>query len=347
MTMMGFLSDLHMTDKWIDEPHWDLFPQVDAIIDKHNLTELYFLGDLTTAIDRHPARLLNRLLDGLVALSTKVEKMVFLHGNHDGKTNDTAYFRLLRHIPKFRYYTEPDCEEIDGVMYVYLPHSRNPKADWADLDLNNTFVMTHVTLDKAKAESGVRVDGEIDAAFFRDTRLALSGDIHLPQIMGRVVYVGSPYNVRFGDNFDGSMLILDSTKLKEDADNCWFREPLVFPRKLSVEVKNAYQVEAYLTDFERDHRAKAQVKVKLKVDQSNIESWQQIRHEIEQVVAKHGHTHIDTEVEQQWKTPVSTEQRHQESGAVEADSFEDFCEAQGVNDKLKAAGLRIMAEAKK
>ena len=46
--------------------------------------------------------------------------------------------------------------------------------------------------------------------FKRFSGQVISGDIHVPQTIGPVTYVGSPYSVRFNDSFEGRGLAIDS-----------------------------------------------------------------------------------------------------------------------------------------
>jgi hypothetical protein len=345
----GLLSDLHFEDKVLEDYRWNLFPQVHTIIEKYGIKQLYILGDLTTAVDKHSGRFVNKIVRGLCSWTEVVDQVVILFGNHDGISPEHAYWNFLNKIPKLEFIREPTTiiYRSDESAHVFLPHSRQPLEDWKDVDITDKLVFAHVTVNKCLAESGVRMDSEIEAGFFKEALMTFAGDVHKPQMMGeKFAYIGSPYNTRFGDSYDGGMVILDPTlEIKRESKAIWFRVPLQFPRKLSMECTNAYQVQAFLADFEKDHTIPAQVKIKLKVDQNNIDAWQRIKSEIEEVVRGRGHTYIDTEVEQTWKVPLSTENRIvDEETELSADDYTSFCQSQGITEDLTTAGRNIMQE---
>jgi hypothetical protein len=87
----------------------------------------------------------------------------------------------------------------------------------------------------------------------------ISGDIHVPQTIGTVTYVGSPYHVHFGDHkFNPRFFILDTVtnKLKD----CFYPDA---PRKIRLTVLEPDDLKAYTFN------AGDQIKIDLKLTKAD------------------------------------------------------------------------------
>lgn len=214
------ISDLHLTDSPDDEYRWGLFPW---LIDKignmgAGVKDLFILGDLTDKKDRHAAKLVNRVVNNIVDLYQKsgLHGVTILRGNHDG-LDDVAYFEFLRRFPFVEYVTKPTEKKAGFAKILMLPHTKSPDKDWALFDLNTyKHIYMHHTFAGAKTESGYTMEGEDNGGFIKnvDARI-ISGDIHVPQSLGRIEYVGAPYPIRFGDSFKGRVLLEGDSLTKE------------------------------------------------------------------------------------------------------------------------------------
>jgi hypothetical protein len=70
------------------------------------------------------------------------------------------------------------------------------------------YLFMHQTVKGSIASNGQEMDGEELPPL--NAGKVYSGDIHVPQVIGSVEYVGSPYHVHFGDNFRPRCILLDS-----------------------------------------------------------------------------------------------------------------------------------------
>lgn len=131
-------------------------------------------------------------------------------GNHDYLKQDEAFFTFLNHHPKIRFINR--AAVIDGNLF--LPYSKNPTEDWAHYEFNDfPFIFMHQTFNGAVSENGQKMSSQLSGDFHCHNTI-YSGDIHVPQVIGDVTYVGSPYPVRFGDSFK-ARCILRKEHLKE------------------------------------------------------------------------------------------------------------------------------------
>lgn len=201
-------SDLHLTANPADEYRWGLFPWLCGELRAEKAETLLLLGDLTDAKDYHPAQLVNRVVDGIQQLRASVRRVVILCGNHDLLKSGNMFFEFLHHLPGVDVITQPTEDAAAGELTYYLPHSRDPALAWKGLDFSHyRYLFMHQTVKGSIASNGQQMDGE--ALPELNAGKVWSGDIHVPQVIGGVEYVGSPYHVHFGDRFVPRCVAID------------------------------------------------------------------------------------------------------------------------------------------
>jgi hypothetical protein len=200
---------------------------------------LCILGDLTDAKDYHPAELPNRIVKTLLDLHFDVTRrtelpfeVLILMGNHDYLKGGRAYFEFLNALPGVRFITKPHEDMVEGRGgALFLPHSRNPAKDWAGMDFSHfPMLFLHQTIKGARASNGEEMEGEALPDLSQAGKV-YSGDIHVPQQIGPIEYVGSPYHVRYGDNFTPRCVLLDRRGQPHDLH---FKSP----RRVSAKVRS-------------------------------------------------------------------------------------------------------------
>lgn len=205
-------SDLHLTAAPRDAYRWTLFDYLEDQCRVEEVKTLCILGDLTDAKDYHPSSLTNRIVEQMVRLRKVVDSIVILQGNHDYLRAGHAYFEFLNHIPGVRFIThiwDDMLANPDGPGVLWLPHTKTPATDWAKIDTTHfDYVFMHQTVGGAVASNGQKMDGE-NVPDLSAWCKVYSGDIHVPQVIKGVEYVGSPYHVHFGDAFDPRLVLLD------------------------------------------------------------------------------------------------------------------------------------------
>lgn len=182
----------HRFQKWLRETARTIKP--DRII---------LLGDLTEEKDRHPAVLVNRVVDHVFKLA-RIAPVVCLAGNHDYKEEGRAFFKFLHRIPNTTWIGEPTV--IDKCLF--LPHTPNYKRDWDGIDFqDHACIYLHNTFNRADLGNGIEAGDGIPSRIIPKQALALCGDVHVPQETKPIVYVGAPYTVDFGDSYKSSIIL--------------------------------------------------------------------------------------------------------------------------------------------
>lgn len=209
-------TDLHFTANPRDEYRWGIWSWLRKTCAKESVKTLLILGDLTDAKDYHPAELVNRIVKEVALTRQAGIEILILQGNHDYLRAGHAYFAFLSTLPGVTFITKPLDTGAYGEAALFLPHTKNPAKDWADMRFDDcAYVFMHQTVSGAVASNGQKMEGDA----FPDLSGAgkvYSGDIHVPQKIGCVEYVGSPYHVHFGDRFKPRCVLIDSFRKAHD-----------------------------------------------------------------------------------------------------------------------------------
>lgn len=263
------IADLHLTDGKADAYKWKFFKWLEKQVVNHKIGRVDILGDLTDKKDQHKSDLVNRTIDALVSLSNLCD-VVLLMGNHDYIDSGSPFFKLLNHIPNITFITKP--KEIDGELF--LPHARNPIEDWEYPTTPQALkrfhtINIHQCVIGSKTPTGFSLDSGISKDFFKGYNgIIYAGDIHMPQMVGNVEYIGSPYPTTFGPGqVEYRCLLIDS--LGEEADleyQCL--------DKWSLRIKDPIDLEEY------DLQEGDQVKIVIELHPTYFPDWPQLKKEI-------------------------------------------------------------------
>jgi hypothetical protein len=219
-------ADWHRTANPRDSYRFAIVERLCQLIEDHNIATTIVLGDVTDEKDRHPAILVNSIVEAALDLSRACD-LIFMRGNHDYINSDFPFLGFLTHIPNIRWVNVPSL--VEGCLF--LPHTGNYEQEWAGylgMTIPTGLIFAHNAFEGARADSGVHLHG-IPTDIFGNNKV-IAGDIHTPQRVGPVEYVGAPYTVDFGDNYEPRVLILKGRKQ--------FSIPTNAPRKIVIELND-------------------------------------------------------------------------------------------------------------
>jgi hypothetical protein len=264
-------SDLHLVASESTSYRWGLFDWLVAEARAEKVKSLYILGDLTDAKDNHNADLVNKVVHSIWMLSQVVPDIKILTGNHDWLLDGQEYFRFLDRLDggRVKFITRPyEDEDVKGPSAFFLPYSKQPAKDWAGFDFSHyEYLFMQKTVKNAVSSNGQVMDGE-DLPPLNAGKV-YSGDIHVPQIIGGVEYVGSPYHVHFGDAFTPRCVLLERGG---NPVNLYF--------KTLQRVTLAVQDRLVAGDLTRAKLRKGdQVKLRIKMSEADKHSWSKTRRE--------------------------------------------------------------------
>lgn len=317
-------GDLHFSENERDAYRFVFLEKtLPDLIGKHKPDRLLILGDLTEAKDHHSAKLVNRIVDGLAVISDWVQ-IVALLGNHDYADARHPFFRFLENIPHIAWIN--DIRRIDADLFV--PHRQPSEFKLQAAPKLPGMVFCHNTFEGAISETGQHLKG-IPLKLLNGASGVISGDVHEPQKVGPVTYVGAPYRVRFGDNFEPRVILRDGAKLMSI--------PVDGPQKILIEITSIDDLIKTYTRHEGifpDDILKVQVRLKSRGN------WAEIKKAVRAWGDKNG-VMIHT------IKPIVTERLKPRTQAVhtrkaDADLVKEYAKNRKLDPALLRAGLLLI-----
>ena len=324
-------SDLHLTASASTEYRWGLFPWLATQIREERAKTLLILGDLTDAKDGHSAVLVNRVVNEIAKLA-ELCRVVILCGNHDFLQRGHMFFEFLRAIPNVDVITEPQEDMgIDPTLAYYLPYSKEPAKDWAHLrDFSMyRYLFMHQTIKGARASNGQIMEGEALPDILGTAAKVYSGDIHVPQVIWPIEYVGSPYHVHFGDKFKPRVIVLEKSGLAVD---------LHFKTisRLALKVSSVRELEGLRLN------AGDQVKLSIHLDATDRHDWARIRREAMAVLSDQGIDMHGIELVTDAVTKRTMTAKRSEHRDAPADVLLRYAQSEGFSGDTLDAGLELI-----
>jgi len=260
---MLLTTDWHLTDSPQDEYRWAIFDRVAEELRARPTDTLFFLGDLADKKDKHSSVLVNRMTSCWAKLLESFPDLSVyaLMGNHDMPLHGPPFWAFLEQMG-IGVITSP--AEITPEL-IALPYTENPRETWKSLRLSQyKAAFIHQTVSGAVVESGVTMQNDRMVLFPRGLKV-YSGDIHVPQVVGVVTYVGAPHPIDFNDSYACRMLRLapDFTIAGEIRVNSIKKVVL---EASSIEELDAYSEDEWLREGD-------QVRIKLHLDLASIDEW--------------------------------------------------------------------------
>ena len=174
--------------------------------------------------DRHSGELLNRLARSLGNLHDETGAQIWVtKGNHDDPLNGTPYWEILNKLgTAVQYITEPLSFGYQNVLL--LPFSSNPLEEWKNFDLASyDAILMHQTVAGSLIEGDRKL--EVDSnpmPILTEKVKAYSGDVHRPQQVGRITYIGAPHPVKYSESWPNRFIIIRDGNWKAPI-NEWIR----------------------------------------------------------------------------------------------------------------------------
>ena len=263
-------ADLHFNDKLSDSYRWGL---LDWAVSESNIDEFIIAGDLSDHKDRHPSIYVNRMYNSIMAISKRF-RVIILKGNHDYYDEDHPFFRFLGSGDEDRvlFIAQPRIVELSIGSATFVPAGTK----WNFKPHQTDYLFTHATFSGAKAENGQSLTGVDPAVLDGFDGKVYSGDIHVPQKIGRnIEYIGAPYHTRFGDDFEPRLIwVANNGKQK----NLYYPAP--YKRTLSITQPDD------LLESDLDVEAGDHVKVRCYLRRAEYVEWKKYSIRIREIAAE-------------------------------------------------------------
>lgn len=320
-------TDLHLDDQPANDYRWAVFEHILTAIMQYRVDPVFILGDLVDRKDRFSAAFVNRLLTELSRIAARTPVYI-LRGNHDTTMHPPCYFDFLGEdvIDNITYVTKPT---VFAGELLLLPFTATPKEDWASLKLSEfRAAFMHATVTGAQVENGQVMENRNFPILPRDVKF-YSGDIHVPQKVRNIVYVGCPHPIKFGDRFPCRMLLLN------DEYDISHEISLSPPRKHLIEISDVHELERVQV------RHGDQIKIRFNYPADQIGNWGLTESCIDQWAQEHGVTIAGTEVIVETSAPGNDQLPTEQSPAH---ILRAFAAHEELDDDLLDIGLSLLRE---
>lgn len=205
-------ADWHITDIPTDEYRWMVFQHLSMMMLDTRDAELFILGDITDRKDRHSGGLVNRLVYEFKKLMEQGAAITCIMGNHDKPLQGPPFWRVLNALQgprgSIRFYDKPMQVRNDELLL--LPYADDPATAWKGYDLSDyECIFMHQLVTGVQTANGRSLENAKMPLLPRDVKI-YAGDIHDPQKIGPVQYVGAPHYIKFGDRYPCRIIQLNS-----------------------------------------------------------------------------------------------------------------------------------------
>jgi hypothetical protein len=326
-------TDPHLTDRAQDEYRWAIFDKLAAIAIEECVTHIFDLGDTWDRKDRHSGSLLNRTIKSFTWLAEETGASIYiLEGNHDAPTVGQHYWEFLDRVG-VHYITQPSLKA--GIWL--LPFSPNPVEDWKGIRfLDAHAIFMHQTVAGSMIEDGRRIEKAPHPMPLLPRGIPIySGDVHRPQTIGGVTYIGVPHPTRFGESWPNRVFLIKNGEFGHPIE-----KTVTGMRKLILELNSFHELRE-VTVHPDD-----QVKIRYKLLASDMELWPSIEAEI-RAWAKHKNVFISS---LEANIIASDEPGAREQGLEALTTPEEVIRMFGAREQLSedavAVGLSVLQEAK-
>lgn len=325
-------ADWHLVDSPREEYRFDVFDRVLEVGRAREASALFLLGDVTHRKDRHPGWFLQRLTRGFVGLLKHYERIYILQGNHDYEDATASSLQFLGLIDGVEYIHNPRLIQHAGRRVMMLPHTHQPDL-WRSLDFARCdLVCCHQCFDGFVSENGRKLTGTAQELLSRRvTRCpVVAGDVHSPQTIGNITYVGAPHPIAFGDDYETRVVVWDD-------DNNLVPVPVPSIKKITAKLSSVKQLD--LLGLEKgDH-----LKIIYELEAEAVDAWPKRREmlrrravrrglDLRSIVARHEHTSPEREV----KSDLL--------GRGDLSQLEQYCADHKVPDTLASVGRSLLAD---
>lgn len=332
------VSDLHFAIGERESYRWNLVDQIVELIEEHRIKHIAILGDLTEHKDNHSGILINKIIDSIYRIVHKTEpcpELLIVRGNHDGTNPTVPFFRFLNVIPRVNFVIYPEIVFFGGVRVLVLPHSRNPMQDWFEIVNKKKgeydVCFAHMTVEGAKAEHRVLKHG-VERTWLKDIGVPIySGDIHVPQKIQNLVYIGAPYPVKFGDTFIPRGLYFDRKGEEYEIEFDTIR-------RLLITIADRDDVNKL-----DDLRQGDQVKVRIQLRRSELVEWKKLSTLVKVKCRQRGVDCVSMDLQMIHDDDENSEE---EEAAILVDPFDGYCERKELSKALVKVGKACLEEAK-
>lgn len=335
------ISDLHLTDSPVEQYRWDVFDWAEAALKEHKANTLFILGDIFDRKDRHPSSIVNKLAAILNKIAATYPIYV-LKGNHDYLNPSDPFLAFLDLFPHIIWIDDPTSLTFENKKTLWLPHNKNPTTYWSEITTSSKFdmVFMHQSVIGCKTSNAYEMNCGLDLAWLEERVQCpiISGDIHVPQTIRSLTYVGTQHPVSFGDDYECRALLLNFKNLKVTS------LPISTIHRHSISISNVEELQQLYEDKilnKGDH-----AKIRIVLSAANLSEWSTLKIKVTDWCAVHKVELFDIKLEKVVLGEAPSV-KQSKTGFVPVHptlTLQRYLENESIDPKISEVGKRILAE---
>ena len=213
------ITDTHLSENTIDV-NYLIFSQLIVLCKERKIGVIAHLGDVFTARKGQTVAVLNAWKAILDLLESESIRIIVIAGNHDkvDYTSTASYIDPFEKHPAMDVISPHGQMLKDDLLVHFLPYY-DEKLSYRDRiaqievhpDKKN-LLFTHIAIDGVKANSGIKVTGELEQSLFDTFDTVFVGHYHDRQVFGKndqIVYIGSAYQANFGEDQEKGCTVIN------------------------------------------------------------------------------------------------------------------------------------------
>lgn len=199
---MIIIGDLHFGVKKFNKDFFNLQKDyLHQILSKHRNECVFQLGDIFDNRTITDNELLVEVYDLFeeVCLDYDIQFNAIL-GNHDlyYKNNDAlSVLNIFNRIPNFNLISNCSAMNIEGMKILCVPYNCNQSLDFSMIE-NFDFIFGHFDIKGFDYMTGVSSSNGFESNQFKNVNV-ISGHYHKHQRKDNILYIGTPYQITWGD----------------------------------------------------------------------------------------------------------------------------------------------------
>ena len=235
-----FFSDLHIYNHFaktiFEDTAQRFLIHLLAYCKAQGITKVVFLGDWFHLKNKIQVPSYIKSYDLLEEFKANGIEFIFIIGNHDMPQADTTDFSIIHSFKDYgKVISCYDWVDVDNVRFHCLSYTKQLPNFEYDQDRKN-ILCSHLDINNFLMENNFICNNGFSISEFNKFDLVFSGHYHKHQIINNIIYIGSPYQVRFSERFDQKgFVVLDTSTLKWTFEN--YGDAPVF--KEIVDIDNA------------------------------------------------------------------------------------------------------------
>lgn len=212
------LSDLHhgKGDSYMETYQLSFLESIPKLIEAKNIKRIIFLGDILDKRRTADLKILQKFKSAYDKIISCVDHVVVVCGNHDSYYTTTNSTNSLKRVIDHEkvVYVEENPIIVDNMIITPWINQEN-KEDVINLisqhNQPENVLLGHFELDGFKLSSKFTSDKtQLYVSDYNKYKHVFSGHFHIMQKKDNIIYIGSPYELTFGERGDHGIYIFDN-----------------------------------------------------------------------------------------------------------------------------------------